>query len=89
MRSAQIIQKPLQFAWWIEISTQVPCCTYYFGPFSSAEEAHLAQSGYIEDLVEEGAQGITFLINRCKPLYLTIFDDECTLSSELKESKEF
>jgi len=31
-----------------------PCCTYYFGPFESVEEAVLAQPGYIEDLVNEG-----------------------------------
>ena len=79
MKLAQIIRQPLQFAWWIEIVTEVPCCTYYFGPFTSANEAKLAQSGYIEDLVQERAEGMTLRIDWCKPLDLTIFEDEFAL----------
>lgn len=80
MKLAQIIRQPLQFAWWIEIITEVPCCTYYFGPFTSAKEAKLAQPGYIEDLVQERAEGISFRIDWCRPLDLTIFEDEFALS---------
>jgi hypothetical protein len=45
--------------WWIKIYTSEPPCTYYFGPFDSKKEAKIHQSGYIEDLVREKAQGIT------------------------------
>lgn len=62
-------------AWWVEIVTESPRCTYYFGPFASSTEAESAKSGYIEDLEQEGAQGIKLAIKRCKPEKLTIFDE--------------
>jgi hypothetical protein len=62
-------------AWWVEISTAQPKCTYYFGPFASAEVANLAQAGYIEDLESERAQVVKVLVKRCKPNRLTIDDD--------------
>ncbi|MFE4106652.1 DUF1816 domain-containing protein [Almyronema epifaneia] len=63
--------------WWIEIVTQAPKCTYYFGPFASEEEAEIAKTGYIEDLEQEGATQILATIQRCnRPDELTI--DEST-----------
>lgn len=59
-------------AWWVEISTARPHCTYYFGPFASAVEADTAKAGYIEDLEGEFAQGIQVAIKRCKPVQMTI-----------------
>lgn len=59
-------------AWWVEVVTETPKCTYYFGPFLTAKEAQAAQSGYIEDLESEGAKGIRVEIKRCKPKRLTI-----------------
>jgi hypothetical protein len=70
--------KILQFlgrAFWVEIITDSPHCTYYFGPFLDEEEAQAAQSGYVEDLENEGAQGIAVSVKRCKPSKLTIFDE--------------
>jgi hypothetical protein len=63
-------------AWWVEITTDSPRCVYYFGPFLSSQEAETEQPGYVEDLKQEGAQGIVVTIKRCKPTQLTIFDDE-------------
>ena len=63
------------FAFWIEICTDTPRCVYYFGPFLTKKEAQLAQDGYIEDLQNENAQGISVEIKRFKPNELTIFDD--------------
>lgn len=60
-------------AWWVEIVTAQPSCIYYFGPFISSKEAELARSGYIEDLEQEAAVGITVRIQQCKPTQLTIF----------------
>jgi hypothetical protein len=57
--------------WWVEISTITPKCLYYFGPFSSSVEAQAHQSGYIEDLQKEGAQGITAQVKQCQPAFLT------------------
>ena len=65
----------LGFAWWVEIVTQNPKCTYYFGPFISSVDANLASKGYVEDLDNEGAQGITVNVKRCKPYVLTIAED--------------
>jgi Domain of unknown function (DUF1816) len=60
-------------AWWIEINTVQPKCTYYFGPFIDRHAANRSISGYIEDLESELAQGIQTYIKRCKPVELTIY----------------
>jgi Domain of unknown function (DUF1816) len=62
-------------AWWIEVSTTQPKCTYYFGPFADVKEAELAMQGHLEDLESESAQGIRSQIKRCKPERLTIDHD--------------
>jgi hypothetical protein len=62
-------------ACWLEIITDKPRCTYYFGPFLTAKDAYEAQEGYIEDLKNEGTQGIKVTLKRCKPHNLTIFDE--------------
>ena len=64
------------WAWWVEIVTQTPDCTYYFGPFTSAVEADAAKVGYVEDLESESAQGIQVTIKRCKPVQMTIDYEE-------------
>lgn len=65
----------LGLAWWVEIVTESPSCTYYFGPFGSAKEAEAEKAGYIEDLEQEGAKGIKVTVKRCRPAQLTVFDD--------------
>ena len=63
-------------AWWLEIQTDQPSCTYYFGPFDSETEAEAMRSGYIEDLENEGAQNIRFAMHHCSsPDILTIVDE--------------
>ncbi|MBW4564391.1 MAG: DUF1816 domain-containing protein [Mojavia pulchra JT2-VF2] len=62
-------------AWWVEIVTHSPRCTYYFGPFLNSSDAKVALKGYVEDLEMEGAQGIVVNIKRCKPDSLTIAED--------------
>ncbi|HEY9736653.1 MAG TPA: DUF1816 domain-containing protein, partial [Trichocoleus sp.] len=58
---------------WIEIKTECPSYTYYFGPFSSRVEAVAAESGFIEDLTHEGAQQIQAKIQLSpQPKELTI-----------------
>ena len=59
--------------WWVEVKTISPCCVYYFGPFETIREARLNQGGYIDDLVEEKAFGITVELKQCLPDNLTIF----------------
>ncbi len=66
----------LGLAYWVEILTEKPRCTYYFGPYFHKSEAQAASLGFIEDLEQEGAQGIKVLIKRCKPVNLTVYEDE-------------
>ena len=61
--------------WWAEITTTKPRCIYYFGPFPTYAEAQAAYRGYIEDLDNEGAQGLVVVIKRCQPDILTICDE--------------
>lgn len=63
------------WAYWVKITTDIPCCIYYFGPFLNEQEAIAVQGGYIEDLKGEGAEGIMVVIKRCHPEQLTICDD--------------
>lgn len=65
----------LKTAWWAEITTTSPRCTYYFGPFQSYDEAKQAYPGYIEDLDGEGAQGIIVVVKRCNPEVLTACEE--------------
>lgn len=69
-------QTQKDFAWWVEIVTAQPKCTYYFGPFVSAEEAKRAESGYVEDLEKEGSKGIAVQVKWCQPQELTIVEEE-------------
>jgi hypothetical protein len=62
--------------WWVKIITETPQCIYYFGPFDHAREAELTQKGYIEDLEQEGAEGISVLILQDQPKTLTICEDD-------------
>ncbi|HEY9846641.1 MAG TPA: DUF1816 domain-containing protein, partial [Candidatus Caenarcaniphilales bacterium] len=65
-----------RLAWWLEVKTTQPRCTYYFGPFTSAKEAEQLQGGYLEDLDKEGAKGITAQAKWCQPAELTIIENE-------------
>lgn len=63
-------------AWWIEILTAQPKCTYYFGPFAGAWEAEVASKRFVEDLESEFAQDIKIKIDRhSQPGLLTIEHD--------------
>ncbi len=66
----------LGLAWWVEVVTYNPCCTYYFGPFASDQEAKIYQDGYIEDIEQEEAQIITVNIKQGQPKKLTIYGEE-------------
>ncbi|MEG3841402.1 DUF1816 domain-containing protein [Microcoleus sp. herbarium14] len=62
--------------WWVEIVTDSPHCTYYFGPFDTDKEASSNTPGYIEDLESEGAKRVSIRIKRCQPLDLTIYEEQ-------------
>ncbi|MGB3787261.1 MAG: DUF1816 domain-containing protein [Phormidesmis sp.] len=57
--------------WWVKIQTQAPECTYYFGPFDSKKEAESLQPGYVNDLVQEGAQDLKLVLEKTRPVNLT------------------
>lgn len=61
--------------WWVKIVTEQPYCIYYFGPFDSATEAQLNQVDYLQDLLQEGAKGITVNVEQGHPKQLTIAAD--------------
>ncbi|MGD1921669.1 MAG: DUF1816 domain-containing protein [Pleurocapsa sp.] len=64
--------------YWLKISTKVPKCVYYFGPFDSPLEAKALQAGYIEDLMEEDALGIHVELEQrfLETEELTVCDEE-------------
>ena len=71
------VKEQKNLPYWLKITTKVPKCVYYFGPFDSPLEAKSLQAGYIEDLLEENAQGIHLELERCsQPTDLTICEDD-------------
>jgi hypothetical protein len=69
------VYQNIGMAWWVEVKTQSPRCTYYFGPFLTSAEASASRKGYIDDLEQEGATGVSVIVKRCKPGVLTVADD--------------
>jgi hypothetical protein len=59
-------------SWWIRVDTHSPKCRYYFGPFSSPQEAEAHHQAYLNDLQAEGAKGIEYVIEQGNPRRLTI-----------------
>ncbi|MGL5033496.1 MAG: DUF1816 domain-containing protein [Microcystaceae cyanobacterium] len=66
-----ILSKNVPLPWWVEIYTDYPRCLYYFGPFDSQKEAEADQGGFIEDLYQEGAEGLAVQTKQCQPQVLT------------------
>lgn len=71
--------------WWIRIDTVKPSMTYYFGPFDNLLEATENYHGYVEDLMEEKAEGIAFDFQFINPPSLTIENDTEDLRLENQE----
>jgi hypothetical protein len=71
------VKEQQKLPYWLRITTKVPKCTYYFGPFDSPLEAKTLQAGYIEDLMEEEAQGIHLELEQAsQPENLTVCEDD-------------
>ncbi|MGL6340261.1 MAG: DUF1816 domain-containing protein [Waterburya sp.] len=71
------VKEQQKLPYWLKITTKVPKCTYYFGPFDSPLEAKALQAGYIEDLMEEEAQGIHLELEQAlQPENLTVCEDD-------------
>lgn len=64
----------LGLAVWVEVKTDSPNCTYYFGPFLTQKEASLEQEGYVADLKSEKAQISQIMIKRLRPQNLTVVE---------------
>ena len=75
----------LGLAWWVEVKTSFPTCTYFFGPFLSHQEAEEALPGYVKDLKAEQAKNIVTHIQRCKPIQLTNCDLDNAQSTGILE----
>jgi hypothetical protein len=76
LEAAEVVVVPglehVEFSWWVEIVTDAPRCIYYFGPFSHAQTAKTHIGGYMEDLLQEGAEICSIEIKQCQPGELTI-----------------
>jgi len=65
--------------WWIEILTALPLCLYYFGSFTTRQEAESLKQGFIEDLFLENALIIGINIRFFRPKQLTLVGKEVQL----------
>lgn len=76
MQRQKLASTEVSRAWWVEVTTRQPNCTYYFGPFADSHEAQQSQAGYIQDLRQEGPQEIAAEVKWCRPQQLTICQEE-------------
>tara|TARA_B100000131_G_C17886873_1_gene520644 strand:+ start:433 stop:663 length:231 start_codon:yes stop_codon:yes gene_type:complete len=56
----------LGFAWWVEIQTDDPIVTYWFGPFLTKKSLNGALSVFLEDLTLEGSKPLDHSITRSR-----------------------
>ncbi|MEG4073896.1 DUF1816 domain-containing protein [Microcoleus sp. Pol14C2] len=62
--------------WWVEVETDSPKRTYYFGPYDSRQEASNSSNRYIRDLENKGAKKISINIKEgSKPTQLTASEE--------------
>ncbi|MEG4091113.1 DUF1816 domain-containing protein [Microcoleus sp. Pol12B4] len=62
--------------WWVEVETDSPKRTYYFGPYDSRQEASNSSNRYIRDLENKGAKKISINIKQgSQPTHLTASED--------------
>ncbi len=66
----------LGLAWWVEVQTKNPDCTYYFGPFVTVHQAQFLQRGYLEDITQEGAQISSVELKQCNPESVTVSHED-------------
>lgn len=50
--------------WWVEVDTDSPQHTYYFGPYDTKDEASNNTNAYITDLEKKGAKNISIHIKQ-------------------------
>lgn len=70
-----------ELGWWIEIMTAQPLYLYYFGAFSTPEEAKNLQAGFIEDLLLENALIVSTNLRFFQPQQLTLSGDDLRSNS--------
>ncbi len=51
---------------WVEVETESPKSTYYFGPYDSKDEASNNTNGYITDLEKKEAKNISINIKQSR-----------------------
>ncbi|MBE9096597.1 DUF1816 domain-containing protein [Tychonema sp. LEGE 07203] len=61
--------------WWVEVHTDLPKRTYYFGPYETKDKAYNNTNGYITDLKKKGSKKISINIKQGQqPSQLTVAD---------------
>ena len=75
--------------WWLQVDARNPICIYFFGPFTSQEEAERSKDGFFTDLRQEGAYIIYSEIKFCQPRQLTIYEDELNIRDLETSSTHF
>ena len=62
--------------WWVEVHTDLPKRTYYFGPYESKDKAYDNTKGYVADLKKKGSKKISINIKqRQQSTQLTATDE--------------
>ncbi len=68
LAAVSILTQPMVSArgreWWVEVETDSPKRTYYFGPYDNKDEASNNTSSYITDLEKKGAKNIRINIKQ-------------------------
>jgi hypothetical protein len=65
-----------ELGWWLGILTAQPLCLYYFGAFTTHQEAESQQAEFIEDLLQENALILSTKLQFLQPNQITLIGDD-------------
>lgn len=76
MNQITVSNSSYELGWWLEILTAQPLCLYYFGAFTTRQEAESQQDGFIEDLLQENALILSTNLQFLQPKEITLTGDD-------------
>jgi len=76
MNQITVSNSSYELGWWLEILTAQPLCLYYFGAFTTRQEAESQQDGFIEDLLQENALLLSTNLQFLQPNQITLIGDD-------------
>ena len=65
-----------ELGWWLTVLTAQPLCLYYFGAFTTRQEAESLKAEFIEDLRQENALILCASLRFVQPSQVTVMGSD-------------